>query len=137
MAAADFVVQGNGWADFTRKVDFRAMLSFSQGLSTDLGQSAREVKYLLNNQGQLEVPFTLTGRLPNVRPKPDTRLLGQMVQRGFMRKGTEDLQNRYLGGGKDSGAQNENDETPSDTKKKKKNNTEDRIRRGLEGLFKR
>jgi len=136
MSAAEFVVQGNGWADFDRKVDFRATLSFSQRLSADLSQSAREVKYLLNNQGQLEVPFALTGKMPNVKPKPDTRFLGQLVQRGFMRKGTEELQNRFLGGGKDSTA--EKDEPPSDSgKKKKKNNSEDMIRRGLEGLFKR
>ena len=134
MAAAEFVVQGNGWADFDRKVDFRATLSFSQRLSADLSQSAREMKYLLNNQGQLEVPFALTGRMPNVKPKPDTRYLGQLVQRGFLRKGTEELQNRFLGGGKDSAAQTEE---PTDSKKKKKSSTEDMIRRGLEGLFKR
>jgi uncharacterized protein involved in outer membrane biogenesis len=134
MAAAEFVVQGNGWADFDRKVDFRATLSFSQRFSTDLSQSAREIKYLLNNQGQLEVPFALTGKMPNVKPKPDTRYLGQMVQRGFLRKGTEELQNRFLGGGKDSTAQTEE---PTDNKKKKKSSTEDMIRRGLEGLFKR
>jgi hypothetical protein len=81
------------------------------------------------------VPFALTGKMPNVRPKPDTRYLGQMVQRGFLRKGTEELQNRFLGGGKDSTAPNE--QTPSDTNKKKKPSTEDMIRRGLEGLFKR
>jgi AsmA-like protein len=134
MAAAEFVVQGNGWADFDRKVDFRATLSFSQRFSADLSQSAREIKYLLNNQGQLEVPFALTGKMPNVKPKPDTRYLGQIVQRGFLRKGTEELQNRFLGGGKDSTAQTEE---PTDNKKKKKSSTEDMIRRGLEGLFKR
>jgi hypothetical protein len=134
MAAADFVVQGNGWADFDRKLDFRATLSFSQRLSADLAQSAREIKYLLYNQGQLEVPFALTGRMPNVKPKPDTGYLGQLVQRGFLRKGTEELQNRFLGGGKDSAAQTEE---PTDGKKKKKSSTEDMIRRGLEGLFKR
>jgi uncharacterized protein involved in outer membrane biogenesis len=134
MAAADFVVEGNGWADFDRKLDFRATLSFSQRLSADLSQSAREIKYLLNNQGQLEVPFALTGRMPNVKPKPDTRYLGQLVQRGFLRKGSEELQNRFLGGGKDSAAQTEE---PTDSKKKKKSSTEDMIRRGLEGFFKR
>src|SRR5690349_1673091 len=134
MAAAEFVVQGNGWADFDRKVDFRATLSFSQRFSADLSQSAREIKYLLNNQGQLEVPFALTGKMPNVKPKPDTRYLGQLVQRGFLRKGSEELQNRFLGGGKDSAAQTEE---PTDSKKKKKSSTEDMIRRGLEGFFKR
>jgi uncharacterized protein involved in outer membrane biogenesis len=137
MAAAEFVVVGNGWADFNRKVDFRSTLSFSQRLSADLAQSTREVKYMLNNQGQLEIPFTLSGTMPNVKPKPDTRFLGQMVQRGFMRKGTEELQNRFLGGGKDKDSAAQNDETPSDGKKKKKTSTEDMIRRGIEGLFKR
>ena len=135
MSAADFLVQGEGWVDFTRKVDFRSTLSFSQRLSADLSQSARETKYLLNDQGQLEVPFVLSGRMPNVKPKPDTRYLGQLVQRGFMRKGADDLQKRFLGGGKDA-AEQQNETSDSD-KKKKKSSTEDKIRRGLEGFFKR
>ena len=135
MAAADFLVQGEGWADFTRRIDFRSTLSFSQRLSADLAQSAREMKYILNNQGQLEMPFTMKGRLPNVKPKPDTRYLGELVQRGFLRKGGEDLQNRYLGGGKDS-ADSSNDSSKDGDRKKKRNSTEEMIRRGLEGLFK-
>ena len=135
MAAAEYIVQGNGWADFDRKVDFRATLSFSQRFSADLSQSTHEIKYLLNNQGQLEVPFALTGRMPNVKPKPDTRYLGQMVQRGFLKKGAEELQNRFLGGNPNSGTLK--DDSTSDSGKKKKSSTEDMIRRGLEGLFKR
>jgi uncharacterized protein involved in outer membrane biogenesis len=134
MSAAEFVVQGNGWADFTRRVDFRSTLNFSERLSSDLSQSAREVKYLLNNQGQLEVPVALTGRLPNVKPKPDVNYLGQLVQRGFMRKGADELQNRFLGR-KESPTQDET--APADSKKRKRDSTEDLIRKGLEGLFKR
>jgi hypothetical protein len=74
--------------------------------------------------------------MPNVKPKPDTRYLGQLVQRGFMRKGADDLQKRLFGGGKDATTQQ--NETPNDSDtKKKKSSTEDKIRRGLEGLFKR
>ena len=130
MSAAEFIVLGNGWADFNRKVDFRATLSFSQPLSADLSQSAREIKYLLNNQGQLEIPFSLTGRMPNVKPKPDANYLGQLVQRGFMRRGADELQN-FLG-------RNEGDSAVDDgNNRKKKSSTEDRIRRSLENLFKR
>jgi len=137
MSAADFIVQGNGWADFTRKVDFRATMNFSDRLSADLAQSAREVKYLLNNQGQLEVPLAVTGRLPNVKAAPDSRYLGQIVQRGLLRKGTEELQNRFLGGRQQQTAPPAQDNAPADASKKKKSPTEDLIRRGLEGLFKR
>ena len=134
MSAADFVVRGDGWADFNRKVDFRSTLSFSQRLSADLGQSAREIKYLLNPQGQLEIPFSLKGTLPNVKPKPDANYLGQLVQRGFMRKGAEELQNRFLGG-KDRNEEKES--AADDGSRKKRDSTEDRIRRGLENLFRR
>jgi hypothetical protein len=134
MAAAEFTVQGNGWADFTRRVDFRSTVLFSKRFSADLSQSAREIKYLLNNQGELEVPIALTGRMPNVRAKPDTRNLTQLMQRGFARKGLEEIQDRFLGG-KPSSEQDA--DAPADGKKKKRSSTEDRIRKGLEGLFRR
>jgi len=134
MSAAEFVVVGNGWADFNRKVDFRSTLIFSQRLSADLSQSAREMKYLLNNQGQLEIPFSLTGRMPNVKAKPDANYLGQLVQRGFMGRRADDLQNRYLGRGDRA---EEGESAPEEGTRKKRNSTEERIRRGLENLFKR
>jgi hypothetical protein len=57
-----------------------------------------------------------------------------MAQRGFMRKGSDELQNRFLG--RRESATPEED-APADNKKKKKNSTEDMIRKGFEGLFKR
>jgi hypothetical protein len=134
MAAAEFVAQGSGWADFNRRVDIRSTVNFSQRFSADLSQGTRELKYLLNNQGELEVPIALTGRMPNVKPKPDTKYLAQMAQRGFARKGLEELQNRYLGGKPSSEQQ---DGGPADGQKKKRSSTEERIRKGLEGLFRR
>lgn len=134
MAAAEFVAQGSGWADFNRRVDIRSTVNFSQRFSADLSQGTRELKYLLNNQGELEVPIALTGRMPNVKPKPDTKYLAQMAQRGFARKGLEELQNRYLGGKPSS---EQEDAGPADGQKKKRSSTEERIRKGLEGLFRR
>jgi len=137
MSAADFFVQGNGWADFSRRVDFRGTLNFSDRLSGDIAQSAREVRYVLNNQGQLEIPFALTGRLPDVKVVPDSRYLGQIVQRGFLRKGAEELQNRFLGGRQQQAPQQAQENPPAESGQKRKSSTEDLIRRGLEGLFRR
>ena len=71
--------------------------------------------------------------MPNVKAVPDSRYLAQIVQRGFMRKGIDELQNRL--GGKPAPAQE--DKAATDGNKKKPRATEDLIRRGLEGLFKR
>jgi uncharacterized protein involved in outer membrane biogenesis len=134
IAATDYSAQGNGWVELERKVNFRATLAFSQRLSTDIGDSAREMKYLFNTQNQIEIPFTISGRLPTVKPKPDMNLLGRMVQKGFMRRGAEDVQRRNP----DSAEPASPDEpAPADSKKRKRGSTEDAIRKGLEGFFKR
>ena len=69
IAAADYAVDGKGWADFDRKIDFKSVLQLSQQMSADIVQSARELKYLLNGQNQVEIPFTVGGRLPKCSPQ--------------------------------------------------------------------
>ena len=134
IAAADYSVQGNGWVELERRVNFRATLAFSQRLSADIGDSARETKYLFNTQNQIEIPFTISGKLPNVKPKPDMNLLGRMVQKGFLRRGTEELQRRYF---EPTEPASPGEPAPPASKKRKRSSTEDAIRKGLEGLFKR
>ena len=80
------------------------------------------------------MPINVKGRLPNVKPKPDGNYLAQMAQRAFMRKGTGDLKNPNLG---DKDADQQKEEAPENTKKSKRKSTEDIIRKGLEGLFRR
>jgi hypothetical protein len=92
IAATDYSTQGSGWVELERKVNFRATLAFSQRLSADIGDSAREMKFLFNTQNQIEIPFTISGKLPKVKPKPDMNLLGRMVQKGFLRRGPESVQ---------------------------------------------
>ncbi len=134
MAAAEFTVDGKGWVDFTRRVDIRSTMKFSQRLSADMAQSTRELKFFFNNQGEFEVPIALTGTMPNVKPKPDTKYLAQMAQRGFGRKGLEELQDRFLGG-KRPPASDENAPDDATDNKKRKKSTEDKIREGLKNFF--
>jgi hypothetical protein len=139
IAAADYIVQGSGWVNFEKRTNLQAVLLLSQPLSADLGRSAREVTYAFNNQGQFELPFSLTGTLPKVKAIPDAGYLGRMVQRGFLRKGAEELQQRLFGkGGSAPTAENPPQTSPSDQKnEKKKNSTEELIRKGLDQLFRR
>jgi hypothetical protein len=133
MAAAEFTVIGDGWADFNRRVNFRSTVNFSQRLSADMAHTTRELKYLLNNHGQLEIPVILEGTMPNVKPRPDMRYVGQMMQRGFTRRGLEELQERFLGGKPSGGAE----KAPAEDKKSRRPSTQDMIREGLKGLFQR
>jgi AsmA protein len=134
VSAAEFETQGKGWFAFDRKVDFRARLFFSQQLSQDIIGKAREAKGLANEQGQIEIPFTLSGKLPGAKPKPDMGYIARAMQKGFMERGMESLGRKKppKGSAETSSAQ---EETPSDSKKKKKRNTKEEILRGLEQLF--
>lgn len=141
IAAADYTVQGKGWADFDRKIDFQSLLVFSQRLSADLGRSVKEVTYMFSNQQQFEVPFTLNGTLPKVKPKPDSGYLAKLIQRGAVRKGTEEIQRRLFGTKPPAPSAPSTppaESAPSEQKSQKKTSpAEELIRKGLEGLFKR
>jgi hypothetical protein len=56
-----------------------------------------------------------------------------MVQRGFMRRGVDELQNRFLG----SKDRADEKQIPPDGGTQRRNSTEELIRRGLEGFFRR
>ncbi len=132
MVAAQFTVDGNGWANFDRAVDFRAAVQFSPALSNDIAGAVRELKFLFNKENELEIPFTLAGTLPRVKPRPDTSYLARAFQRGFFQRGTDELQ-RQFSGSKDNSSRQE--PASGESKERKKKPTEDLIRRGLEGLF--
>ena len=132
MVAAQFTVEGNGWANFDRAVDFRAAVQFSPALSNDIAGAVRELKFLFNKENELEIPFTLAGTLPRVKPRPDTSYLARAFQRGFFQRGTDELQRQFSGSNDNSSRQ---EPASGESKERKKKPTEDLIRRGLEGLF--
>lgn len=137
IAAADYGVQGNGWVDFEKQVDFQARLTLSQRLSADLARSVREITYLFNPQNQFELPFALTGTLPNVRPRPDTGYVSRMIERGLVRRGAEELQRRFFGQKEPAPSTEPGSQPPPDEKTERQTRPEDLLRKGLEQLFRR
>jgi uncharacterized protein involved in outer membrane biogenesis len=132
IAAAQFKVEGDGWVDFERRVDFRGVVRFSPALSGDIAGAVREIRLLFNKNNELEIPFTLSGQMPNVRPRPDASYLTKSLQRGLFQRGAEELQEQLFGP-KERRAPN--DRQPDQERQQKPSSPEDLIRRGLEGLF--
>jgi uncharacterized protein involved in outer membrane biogenesis len=132
IAAAQFRVEGDGWVDFERRVNFRGIVRFSPGLSGDIAGAVREIRLLFNKNNELEIPFTLSGQMPNVRPRPDASFLTKSLQRGLFQRGAEELQEQLFGP-KEHRAPN--DRQPDQERQQKPRSSEDLIRKGLEGLF--
>ena len=132
IAAAQFKVEGDGWADFDRRVDFRGVVRFSPELSGDMAGAVRQIRLLFNKNNELEIPFILTGQMPNVRPRPDTSYLTKSLQRGLVQRGSEELQQQLFG----TRERNAPDDRQQDERRQQRQSSpEDLIRKGLEGLF--
>jgi len=75
-------------------VDVSATLTTSTTLSNRLAGEVAAVKMLANRGGGIDVPFRLSGTLPNIKPQPDTSALAKRLQRGLVGA----LGDRLLGG---------------------------------------
>lgn len=94
LKARDYGVTGKGWIDFDGQTDVASLLSLSKELSSDLAGAAAPVRFLANDQGQVEIPFVLTGTMPNVRPRPNVAYLGEQM----VNKGVSGLVERFIPG---------------------------------------
>lgn len=137
LAAADYSARAKGWVGLDGSLDLSALLTLSQRLSKDIAGEAQGAKYILNDQGRLELPFALAGMYPRVRPKPDAAFLATLVQRGAIRRGTELLEKRLpkgLLGPSDRSPQSDG-KSPPPAEPQGKSAPQDAVRKGLDRLF--
>jgi AsmA protein len=130
VSAAEFESEGKGWFAFDRTVDFRGLFLVSQPFSADIIRRAKEAKGLANDQGRIEIPFTLSGKLPGAKPKPDVNYIARAFEKGFV----ENLFRKKPSKG-DSASSAPSEGSPSEPTEKKKSNTEEQILRGLKKFF--
>jgi hypothetical protein len=85
LKATDYYVKGDGWVSLDKGVKVDGVLNLSQKFSNDLIANAGFIKYLRNNNNEIQIPFNLTGLLPNVSPKPDEpkSLEEELIQKGL------------------------------------------------------
>jgi len=122
--ARDYAMLGKGTYSLDNQLDFTATLIASRELSDDVIADVREVKYLANEQGKIEIPFRLTGALPHVKPKPDGEFIARALSRAVVGKGLEKIF------GKDKPPPPGVTATPD-----LKHPERELLKKGLEGLF--
>ena len=112
LATPDYSIAGQGWIALDKTTKWDGTLVLSRHLTQELMQEHKNIRYLLDRQGRLSVPFRVEGTLPHVQAKPYVEGLAETLQRGLLRKGLE----RPL-------------------EKEKKRERQDWIQKGLEQLF--
>ncbi len=91
ISARDYAMLGKGTFALDNHLDFTASLVGSRDLSDDVISDVREAKYITNQDGKIEIPFRITGSLPNVKPKPDAAFITQALSRAVVGKGLEKI----------------------------------------------
>ncbi len=133
IAARDYRIDGKGYTAFDGVVDIGASFVASEQLTADLQRSVKETKYLQDG-GRLRIPIKIGGRLPDVKPKPDTTWIASRLSAALVSEGVGKGLDKLLGGskkkpsdtpGKD-GASSQNDAAEAAGKL---------IQKGLEGLL--
>ncbi len=101
----DYSILGKGWFDMDKTIDMTADIVLSQALTADIIAQKKNVVYVTNQQGLIDVPVAIRGALPKPIVAPD---IPQMAQRAghhvIERKGQQLLQKLLPGAGATPGA---------------------------------
>ncbi len=73
----DYNLLGDGWFDMDKNIDLTARIVLSQQFSKELIENKKEVAYLANKGGQVDVPLQVIGELPKPKVIPDVAELAR------------------------------------------------------------
>lgn len=89
----DYNLLGDGWFDMDKNIDLAARIVLSQPFSAELIAAKKNVSYIANRDGQIDIPLQITGQLPKPSVLPNVTELAQ-------RAGTHAVQEqgqKYIG----------------------------------------
>jgi len=93
MQTLDYNLLGDGWFDMDKNIDLSARIVLSPQFSKELIEQKKEVAFIANKDGQIDIPLQVVGQLPKPQVLPDVTELAQMA-------GTNAMQGqgqKYLG----------------------------------------
>lgn len=77
-----FYLRGKGTINFDSEVDLVTTIFFNESFSERLVKSTKELKYLLNDEGELQFPLSLRGTAPKIIVIPDLEELIKLAAKG-------------------------------------------------------
>ncbi|MDB5107394.1 MAG: hypothetical protein JWM69_335 [Candidatus Binatus sp.] len=89
----DYILRGDGWFDMDKNIDLAANITLSPQFSKELIEQKKQVAYIANRDGQIDIPLQITGQLPKPSVLPNVTELAQ-------RAGTHAVQEqgqKYIG----------------------------------------
>ncbi len=110
----DYNLLGDGWFDMDKNIDLGARIVLSPQFSKELVEQKKEVAFIANKDGQIDIPLQVVGQLPKPQVLPNVTELAQLAANNaaqsqgqkylgkvFGKKGIPKGLSKFLGG--DSG----------------------------------
>jgi hypothetical protein len=89
LSTEEYIINAAGWMMTDQTTRWNGMLVISSRISQELLRENKSLRYLLDRRGQISLPFRAEGTLANLRVRPDTRIIAQIVRRGSLPKAIE------------------------------------------------
>ncbi|HTY54797.1 MAG TPA: AsmA-like C-terminal region-containing protein, partial [Candidatus Binataceae bacterium] len=99
VASPDYKLLGDGWLDMDKNIDMSAHVLMSREFSADLRADRKNVVYLEDQQGQIDIPVIITGALPKPSILPNIQALAQRAASQLLQKRGGKFLGKFLGGG--------------------------------------
>lgn len=87
VVSPDYSIFGDGWFDMDKNLDVKAKIKMSKAFSDELVAARKNVVYITNGDGVVEIPLIVAGQLPHPKVAPDLTVIAQ-------RAATHEVQNR-------------------------------------------
>lgn len=84
--SADYSMLGDGWFDLDKRVDLAAHILFSPDFSSEWRSDKKNIVFLENQNGQVEIPLQVIGQMPKLLVVPDVADLARRAAAQAMKR---------------------------------------------------
>ncbi|HZA55222.1 MAG TPA: AsmA-like C-terminal region-containing protein [Candidatus Udaeobacter sp.] len=79
LSTPDYTLTAAGWMAFDGQTKWNGSLVLAPWVTQELQREYRAIRYLLDRQGRLSISFRVEGTFPNIRVRPESRALAQIL----------------------------------------------------------
>ena len=97
LSTPEYSINAAGSIGLDKSMKWKATLVMSPQFTRELVQEHKNLRYLVDRQGRLSIPFRLEGKLPKVQAMPDLQGLAESFKKDFLGKGAEPAEGQAPG----------------------------------------
>ncbi len=98
--AADYGMTGAGWFDLDKNLDISGHALLTRQFSKEIVDAKHNVIYITNDDGQVDIPLRISGKLPKPDVSPDLATLAQNATSHLLRQTGKGVVDKLFGGKK-------------------------------------